>query len=53
MGWTARTSLAFGPDGALYVTNKAVLPAFTSKTSPYKPQGEVLRIDLPHDADRR
>jgi len=45
-GLDGPTSLAFGPDGALYVTNKAVLPAFTGKTSPYKPQGEVLRIEL-------
>jgi hypothetical protein len=52
-GLDSPTSLAFGPDGALYVTNKAVLPAFTSKTSPYKPQGEVLRMDLPHDADQQ
>jgi hypothetical protein len=49
-GLDGPTSLAFGPDGALYVTNKAVLPAFTSSTSLYKPQGEVLRVDL-GDAD--
>jgi len=49
-GLDGPTSLAFGPDGALYVTNKGALPAFTSLTSAYKPQGEVLRIDL-GDAD--
>jgi hypothetical protein len=52
-GLDGPTSLAFGPDGALYVTNKAVLPAFTSDTSPYKPRGEVLRIDLPDGAGHR
>jgi hypothetical protein len=49
-GLDGPTSLAFGPDGALYLTNKGALPAFTSATSEYKPQGEVLRIDL-GDAD--
>ena len=38
--------LAFGPDGALYVTNHGASPAFTSATSEHKPLGEVLRIDL-------
>ena len=45
-GLDGPTSLAFGPDGALYVTNKGALPAFTTTTSDHKPQGEVLRIDL-------
>ena len=45
-GLDGPTSLAFGPDGALYVTNHGASPAFASATSEHKPLGEVLRIDL-------
>jgi len=45
-GLDGPTSLAFGPDGALYVTNKAVLPAFSPTSNAYTPQGEVLRLEL-------
>ena len=45
-GLDGPTSLAFGPDGALYVSNKGASPAFASATSGHNPVGEVLRIDL-------
>jgi hypothetical protein len=56
-GLDGPTSLAFAPDGALYITNHGASPAFTSPTSEYTPIGEVLRIDLgddgPHDPEER
>jgi hypothetical protein len=45
-GLDGPTALAFGPDGALYITNHGASPAFTSPTSAHTPLGEVLRIDL-------
>jgi hypothetical protein len=45
-GLDGPTALAFGPDGALYLTNHGASPAFTSPTSEHTPLGEVLRIDL-------
>jgi len=56
-GLDGPTSLAFAPDGALYITNHGASPAFTSPTSKHTPLGEVLRIDLgdngPHDPEER
>ena len=45
-GLDGPTSVAFGPDGAVYLTNHGASPAFASPTSEHKPLGEVLRIDL-------
>ena len=43
-GLDGPTSIAVGPDGALYVTNHGASPAFAGGV--YTPMGEVLRIDL-------
>ena len=42
-GLDGPTSVAVGPDGALYVTNHGASPAFVAGA--YTPVGEVLRID--------
>jgi hypothetical protein len=44
-GLDGPTSVAFGPDGALYVTNHGAGPAFVGGV--YTPAGEVLRIEMP------
>ena len=56
-GLDGPTSMAFGRDGALYVSHHGASPAFVSGV--YTPVGEVLRIDLDlrddddHDEDER
>jgi hypothetical protein len=50
-GLDGPTSVAFGPDGALYVTNHGAGPAFVGGV--YKPAGEVLRIDMPRGHGHR
>jgi hypothetical protein len=40
------TAIAFGPDGALYLSNHGASAAFDSPTSTANPIGQVLRIDL-------
>jgi len=45
-GLDGPTAIAFGPDGALYLSNKGASPAFANPPAGHDPKGEVLRIDL-------
>lgn len=45
------TAIAFGPDGALYLSNHGASPAFSNPPKGHDPKGEVLRIDLGDGGD--
>jgi hypothetical protein len=45
-GLDGPTAIVFGPDGALYLSNKGASPAFANPPVGHNPIGEVLRIDL-------